>query len=53
VNDLEKLKAYTKTLLFCYASYEERAAIWDRIAELEEIDGLPPTILSGTLDGFH
>ena len=33
--ELEKLKAYTKTVLFCYGSYEERVAVWDRIAELE------------------
>ena len=34
--ELEKLKKYTKSLLFCYGSYSERAAVWERITELEE-----------------
>ena len=58
MDDLEKLKAFTKTISFGYCSQEERSDIWNRIAELEEIenpkdDGRQPTILSGLLDGFH
>ena len=36
LTELEKLKKYTKSLLFCYGSYSERAAVWERITELEE-----------------
>jgi hypothetical protein len=58
MGDLKKLKAFTKTISFGYCSQEERSDIWNRIAVLEEIekpkdDGLPPTILSGILDGFQ
>jgi hypothetical protein len=58
MDDLKKLKAFTKSISFGYCSHEERTTIWNRISELEEIekpkdDGLPPTILSGILDGFQ
>ena len=35
MSELQKLEAATKTLYFAYLSYEERAEIWERIAELK------------------